>query len=155
MSSFSLRKWAAVLGNALQELKFMPHRARLERAADLQELAGLLFHIERQTKQARIKYLRQAMTKGQLQAFWRHKLEEIQHLLREAALPSRLPRSLLAERVLRALEDWQHGTHAACQRSLQSTDLRNLERRLEDLADALVAYAIAEREQWCDTQPSL
>lgn len=153
MVNFSLRRCAALLGSVFQGRQFMPHRARAQRAADLRELAETLLHVERQTRRARLEYLGRGMTPEQLHSVWRHRLEEVQALLHKAALPGRLQQSLLAERVRRALAQWEHTAHAACRRSLHGTELRSLEHRLEDLADALLVYAIAEGEQWCDTQP--
>jgi hypothetical protein len=155
MANVSLRKWATVVRNAFQELKFMPPQVRPQPVVDPQHLADVLLHIGQQLSRVRIEYIARAISDEQLQALSRHKLKEAARLLRKAALPDHLPRSMLAECVLRALEDWEHAARAAWERSLQVADLRGLEHRLETLADALVAYAVARNEQWCDTQPSL
>lgn len=154
MASFFLQKWATVLGNAVQSLKFMPHRARMQPVADLEELADLLSHIERQMNRARLAHLGHRMSLAQFLALWRHKLQEIDLLLRKAALPGRLQRSLLAERVRRTLNDWEQAVLVAWSRSPQPAQLRELQHRLEDLVDALLIYARAKHEQWSDTQPT-
>lgn len=155
MASFLLQEWATALNNVLQGLRLMPHRTRWERAADLQDVADLLLHIVRQMKRARLEFLARALTTRQFQALWRHKQEEVKRLLCTTALRQRLQRSILAERVLQLLADWEHYVDSTALRPLQGAELRGVEHRLEDLADALAIYACAENEQWSDTQPSL
>ena len=49
-ASIFLQKLAAVFGSAFQGPKFVPYRARMEGALDLEDLADMLLHIARQDK---------------------------------------------------------------------------------------------------------
>lgn len=148
MASLFFRGWSAAISEALHRLGFVaPAESRRAQAAELEGLADLLHHCERQMNQARIQYLCEVLSGEQLESFCRHKIDEVQHLLQLSCVRADCGRIWAMERVEKAIRNWHGRVQALLHRPLKLSDVSELQDGLEEMTAAVYICAKLEHYQ--------
>lgn len=144
MAGLSFREWTDTLGHVLHGYGLFPTRLARARLLELEAVADLLFHSERQLNRARIQHLCEALTLAQLHSLCRQNVLEVQQLLQKAALSGQARPAWGMDRVHAAVADWEWHALPLMDGPLRLADLCCLQTRLERLATAIHVFARVE-----------